>query len=56
MIRYLSPRFLTFLMMLAITSFVWLLRSFGVLSFLPGGVLWALIGLCLLSAVVSALP
>ena len=56
MIRYLSPRFLTFLVVLGITGFVWLLRGFGVLTFIPGGVLWVLIWLCLAAAVVSALP
>lgn len=56
MMRYLSPRLLTFLVLLGITAFVWLLRGFGVLTFLPGGVMWVLIGLCLVAAVVSALP
>ena len=56
MIRYLSPRFLTFLVVLAITGLVWLLRGFGLLAFLPGSVMWVLIGLCLIAAVVSALP
>ncbi|HEY9908184.1 MAG TPA: hypothetical protein V6D18_11350 [Thermosynechococcaceae cyanobacterium] len=56
MIRYLSPRFLTFLIILALTAFVWLLRGFGVLSFLPGSVIWVLIWLCIAAAVISALP
>ncbi len=28
---------------IALTAIVWILRGFGILSFLPGGILWLLI-------------
>ncbi|MDY6785971.1 MAG: hypothetical protein SW833_26065 [Cyanobacteriota bacterium] len=38
-----------FLMILALTVITYVLRGFGVLSFIPGGVLWILILLSILS-------
>lgn len=31
------------LIAIALTAIVWVLRGFGILSFLPGGILWLLI-------------
>ncbi|MBD2019642.1 hypothetical protein H6F43_05505 [Leptolyngbya sp. FACHB-36] len=46
---------LIFLIVLAITVFVWLLRGFGVLTVIPGSVLWGLIFFCIVTAVFSTL-
>ncbi len=40
--------------MLLMTGFVWILRGLGVLTFIPGWLLWVLILLTVLTAVVSA--
>ncbi len=41
--RRLRPATTVFLTVFCITLAVWVLRGFGLLTFLPGGFLWALI-------------
>ena len=48
-----KPSILAFLLVLAMTAFVWMLRGFGVLTFIPGSVLWVLILLCVGTALIS---
>lgn len=50
----LKPSILAFLIVLAMTVFVWVLRGFGVLTFIPGSVIWVLILLTIVTAVLSA--
>ena len=45
----------TFGIILGITIAVWLLRGFGVLAFIPGGVIWLLILLSLVTGILSRL-
>lgn len=54
--RYLKPSTLAFLIVLGVTLFVWTLRGIGILTFIPGSVLWLLFLLCIIAAVVSTLP
>jgi hypothetical protein len=54
MTRSLKPTTSAFLIMLLMTGFVWILRGLGVLTFIPGWLLWVLILLTVLTAVVSA--
>jgi hypothetical protein len=44
-----------FLITLVVTAVVWILRGFGALTFLPGGVIWLLILLSLGTGVVNGL-
>ncbi len=44
-----------FLTLLAITTVVWMLRGFGLLSFLPGMVIWMLILLCFATGILNSL-
>jgi hypothetical protein len=50
--RSLKTSTVAFVVALGVTLFVWLLRGFAVLSFIPGSVLWVLIGLCVVAALV----
>ncbi|UBF26391.1 hypothetical protein K9N68_33660 [Kovacikia minuta CCNUW1] len=54
MARSLKPTTSAFLIVVIMTAFVWILRGIGLLTFIPGWVLWALILLCVLTAVISA--
>lgn len=45
----------TFGIILGITIAVWLLRGFGLLTFIPGGVIWLLILLSLVTGILSRL-
>ncbi|HIK26970.1 MAG: hypothetical protein N3E45_07810 [Oscillatoriaceae bacterium SKW80] len=38
---------------LGLTIVVWMLRGFGVLTFLPGGVIWVLIFLSIVTGILS---
>jgi len=51
----LRPTTRLFLSTLAITILVWLLRGFGILTFLPGGLIWLLILLSVGTGVVNGL-
>lgn len=53
MSRSLKPTTIAFLLVCAMTAFVWILRGFGVLTFIPGSVLWVLILLVIATAVLS---
>ncbi|MCG8367324.1 MAG: hypothetical protein MJA27_28800 [Pseudanabaenales cyanobacterium] len=44
-----------FLSLLALTTIVWMLRGFGLLSFLPGMVIWLLILLCFATGILHSL-
>ena len=56
-----SPNFRTpsfariFAMILGITVIIWLLRGFGILTFIPGGVIWLLFLLSIGTGVISTL-
>lgn len=54
MSRSLKPSTIAFLIVLAMTAFVWILRGFGILTFIPGSVLWVLILLCVGTAILAA--
>lgn len=45
----------TFGILLGITIAVWLLRGFGILTFIPGGIIWLLILLSITTAILSQL-
>lgn len=45
----------TFGILLGITVAIWLLRGFGVLTFIPGGVIWLLILLSIITGTLSRL-
>ncbi|WP_413255546.1 hypothetical protein [Floridanema fluviatile] len=44
-----------FSLILGITLVVWVLRGLAILSFLPGGIIWVLILLCLIAGILSYL-
>jgi len=44
-----------FFIVLGITIAVWLLRGFGILTFIPGGSLWVLILLSITTGIMSRL-
>lgn len=52
--RSLKSSTIAFLVILAITGLVWALRGIGILTFIPGAVLWVLILLCVVTAILSA--
>jgi hypothetical protein len=52
--RSLKSSTLAFLIVLGITTFVWILRGIGVLTFIPGAVLWVLILLSVATAILAA--
>ena len=43
----LRPGTQLFLMLLGLTVLVWVLRGFGILTFIPGIVIWLLLLLCI---------
>ncbi len=45
----------TFGIILGITIAVWLLRGFGILTFIPGGIIWLLILLSITTGILSRL-
>ncbi|MBW4471118.1 MAG: hypothetical protein KME45_12045 [Stenomitos rutilans HA7619-LM2] len=49
--RSLKPTMVAFLAVLAMTLLVWVLRGIGLLTFIPGSVLWVLILLSLGTAI-----
>jgi hypothetical protein len=51
--RTLKSSTVAFIVVLGMTLFVWMLRGFAVLSFIPGSVLWVLLLLCVVTAIVS---
>jgi hypothetical protein len=51
----LRPTTQLFLLTLAATTAVWVLRGFGILTFLPGGIIWLLILLSIGTGVVDGL-
>lgn len=53
--RSIKTSTLAFLVTLGITLLVWILRGVGLLTFMPGSVLWGLIFLCLLAAIVHSI-
>lgn len=55
MYKSMRPTTKLFLVTLAVTAAVWILRGFGLLTFLPGGVIWLLILLSIGTGVVNGL-
>jgi hypothetical protein len=55
MSRSIQPTTTIFLALLSVTAVIWVLRGFSLLTFLPGGLLWALIFLTAGVGVVSGL-
>lgn len=53
--KSLKPTTQLFLLTLAITIAVWVLRGLGILTFLPGGLIWLLILLSIGTGVVNGL-
>ncbi|MBW4581712.1 MAG: hypothetical protein KME42_19245 [Tildeniella nuda ZEHNDER 1965/U140] len=51
--RSLKPSMVAFLAVLAMTVLVWVLRGIGLLTFIPGWVLWVLILLSILTAILT---
>lgn len=49
--RSLKPTVVAFLAVLAMTVLVWVLRGVGILTFIPGSVLWVLILLSIGTAI-----
>jgi hypothetical protein len=54
-LRRLQPATQVFLGLLAFTAVVWTLRGLGLLTFLPGIVIWVLILLCFGTGIFSSL-
>lgn len=50
-----SSRAIVYLVVLVLTAIVFLLRGVGLLTFLPGFVLWVLLGLALILTIVNGL-
>lgn len=50
-----SSRAIVYLVVLVLTAIVFLLRGIGLLAFLPGFVLWVLLGLSLVLTIVNGL-
>lgn len=50
-----NSRVVVFFGVIGLTALVWLLRGVGLLAFIPGFVLWALILLTLVLAIVNGL-
>lgn len=55
MLKSMKPTTQLFFLTLAITAVVWVLRGVGLLTFLPGGVIWLLILLSIGTGVVNGL-
>ncbi len=50
-----NSRAIVYVVVLALTAIVWILRGVGLFAFLPGFVLWALIGLSIVLTIVNGL-
>lgn len=50
-----NSRAVVYVVVLALTAIVWILRGFGLFAFLPGFVLWILIGLSIVLTIVNGL-
>jgi hypothetical protein len=55
MLKSLRPETAIFLACLTLTIFVWLLRGLGILTFIPGSVIWLLILATVGTAIVNGL-
>ncbi|HEY9696339.1 MAG TPA: hypothetical protein V6D10_03700 [Trichocoleus sp.] len=55
MSKSIRPETSVFLSLLILTIVVWVMRGFGILTFIPGGIIWLLIVLTVGAAVVSGL-
>ena len=55
MSKSIRPETSVFLSLLILTIVVWVMRGFGILTFIPGGVIWLLIILTVGAAVVAVL-
>lgn len=55
MLKSMRPTTQLFLVTLIVTVAVWVLRGLGILTFLPGGVIWFLILLSIGTGVVNGL-
>ncbi|HEY9298844.1 MAG TPA: hypothetical protein VIQ31_21305 [Phormidium sp.] len=44
-----------FSLIVGITLVVWVLRGMGILTFIPGGIIWVLILFCLIAGILSYL-
>ncbi|GAP96034.1 hypothetical protein [Leptolyngbya sp. NIES-2104] len=50
-----NSRAVVYVVVLALTAIVWILRGLGLFAFLPGFVLWILIGLSIVLTIVNGL-
>jgi len=50
-----NSRAIVYVVVLALTAIVWILRGIGLFAFLPGFVLWVLIGLSIVLTIVNGL-
>jgi len=50
-----NSRAIVYVVVLALTAIVWVLRGVGLFAFLPGFVLWVLIGLSIVLTIVNGL-
>ncbi|MBD1823300.1 hypothetical protein H6F51_12500 [Cyanobacteria bacterium FACHB-DQ100] len=50
-----NSRAIVYIVVLALTAIVWILRGVGLLTFLPGFILWILIGLSIVLTIVNGL-
>ncbi|MBD1844380.1 hypothetical protein H6F89_13460 [Cyanobacteria bacterium FACHB-63] len=50
-----NSRAIVYIVVLALTAIVWILRGIGLLAFLPGFILWILIGLSIVLTIVNGL-
>lgn len=50
-----NSRAVVYVVVLALTAIVWILRGVGLFAFLPGFVLWILIGLSIVLTIVNGL-
>ncbi|MBE9012759.1 hypothetical protein IQ250_21390 [Pseudanabaenaceae cyanobacterium LEGE 13415] len=50
-----NSRAVVYVVVLALTAIVWILRGIGLFAFLPGFVLWILIGLSIVLTIVNGL-
>ncbi|MBW4441791.1 MAG: hypothetical protein KME10_11250 [Plectolyngbya sp. WJT66-NPBG17] len=50
-----NSRAIVYVVVLALTAIVWILRGLGLFAFLPGFVLWVLIGLSIVLTIVNGL-
>ncbi|MGG6264033.1 hypothetical protein ACQ4M3_21830 [Leptolyngbya sp. AN03gr2] len=50
-----NSRAVVYVVVLALTAIVWILRGIGLFAFVPGFVLWILIGLSIVLTIVNGL-